>query len=210
MTFIVYYFILTACIVVSEKVYESKNYNNTMLNYIQLIDSSNTIKQLDALSKGFETIAEKEENDWLPYYYAGYVDVRKSMLEKDKTYKDTYLNQADKFISIADSLEPGNSEIITLKALSTAIRISIDPEKRLSKYDEKFNQNIELALIKNPKNPRPELLKGQMIYYYHSQELYSAKTLLEASLKKYNEFELEDDLYPNWGKDQLELLLMKI
>lgn len=203
MTFIVYYFIITACIVVSEKVYDSQNYNNTMWACIQLIDSSNTTQQLDALSKSFEVIAAKEEDEWLPYYYAGYVNIKKSIIEKDRIYKELFLNRADEFIHIADSIESNNSEIISLIALSLKERIALEPEVRWKKYSSLFNSLIDKAITIDPQNPRPELIKGQMLAIINGEE--AAKPYISASLNKFNVIEEEEDIEPHWGRNYLHV-----
>ena len=62
-------------------------------------------------------------------------------------------------------------------------------------------------------NPRPEYLQGVSLYYTPEQfggGSAAAKPLLEKSLTKFNLFEPDNDLMPNWGREMVEQMLEKI
>ena len=65
-----------------------------------------------------------------------------ALLILQKPPKDIYLNKADKFINIADSLVPNNSEIYTLKGMIAQARMQVDPMNRWQKYGAEATNNF--------------------------------------------------------------------
>jgi hypothetical protein len=62
-------------------------------------------------------------------------------------------------------------------------------------------------------NPRPEYLMGVGLYYTPEQfggGPVTAKSLLEKSLKKYDQFVPDNGLMPTWGRRKVEQLLEQI
>lgn len=212
MKYFIYILVLICTLSLINKTYaQDEKYKTAMKNNILLIDSAKTIQDLQTLANNFERIGNAEKNKWLPFYYAGYIYILINLYENDNDTKDMYLDKADIFINTADSLEPKNSEILSLKAFVAEMRISIAPMTRWMKFGTIFNNYIDEAIIADTTNPRPEFLKGQMIYYTPTQfggGFENAKPILEEALRKYTNFKPIDEIHPSWGRAQLEEILL--
>ena len=127
--------------------------------------------------------------------------------------KDGYLDKADNFINIADSLEEDESEIYVLKGMIAQARLQVDPVNRWMKYGAVSNNNFKKAMKLDTLNPRPEYLQGVSLFYTPEQfggGPSAAKPLLEKSLQKFNLFVPDNDLMPNWGREMTEQMLEQI
>lgn len=181
-------------------------------NMIQM-DSMKTVDDMVDLTNTFIRIANAEKDKWLPYYYASQLCVLSSFTDSVNSKKDEYLDEADKFLAIADSLQPNESEIYVLKGFICQARLQVDPMSRYMKYGFQMNENFEKAIALDPANPRPEYLKGVTLFYTPEQfggGAKAAKPVLETSLKKFNEFVPKNELMPHWGKQQVEDFLKQI
>jgi hypothetical protein len=188
-------------------------YETSMKKNLSMIDSAKTVEDFLQIANGFERIALAEKDKWLPYYYSSWVYTIASFSDTSKSKKDGYLDKAEKFISDADSLAPGNSEIYTLKGMIAQARMQVDPMNRWMKYGAMSDQFFKKAIAIDSLNPRSEYLIGVGIYYTPEQfggGPKNAKHYLEKSLEKYNQFQSANDLMPNWGRKVVEGLLNKI
>jgi len=192
---------------------DDDKYMNAMKKNLEKLDSLSDLNSFLDAANNFERIALAEKDKWLPYYYASYVYVIASYIDTVKEKKDIYLDKVDQLINIADSLEPNQSEIYTLKGMSAQARMSIDPMNRWQKYGNEANSSFQMAMDLDTLNPRPEYLLGMGIYYTPQQfggGPAAAKPYFESSIKKYNEFKPADDLMPHWGRNQVEDMLKRI
>ena len=208
-SFLVLFLILAAFISVQGQ----DKYEIAMKKNLSMIDSSKTVEDFLQTANGFERIAKAEKDKWLPYYYSSMVYTLASFSDTTKSKKDNYLDKADNFILIADSLEPENSEIFTLKGMIAQARMQVDPMNRWMKYGAMSDQFFKKAMAIDSLNPRPEYLIGIGVYYTPQQfggGPKNAKPYLEKSLEKFNRFEPENDIAPNWGRKMVEGLLTQI
>ncbi len=188
-------------------------YETEMRKNIDNISECKTSNDYLKLANKFERIAVAEKNKWLPFYYSSFITVLASYVDSSKLRKDIYLDKADKFLNAADSLNPNNSEIYTLKGMIAQARMQVDPMSRWQKYGTEANNNFTKAMDIDSLNPRPEYLIGVGIFYTPKQfggGSTAAKPILEKSLMKYEQFVPENDLMPMWGKDQVEDYLKQI
>ena len=188
-------------------------YEEAMKKNLSKMESSNSVDDYLQIANGFERIALAEKEKWLPYYYSSWVYTIASYTDTTKSKKDGYLDEADNFISIADSLEPENSEIYTLKGMIAQARMQVDPMNRWMKYGAMSDQFFKKAMAIDSLNPRPEYLIGIGVYYTPQQfggGPKNAKPYLEKSFAKFNQFEPENDIAPNWGRKMVEGLLTQI
>ena len=188
-------------------------YEKAMKKNLSKIDSAQDIGSLLDVANGFERIAFAEREKWLPYYYASFMFVLSSFSDTTAGKKDGYLDKADIFINIADSLEEDESEIYVLKGMIAQARLQVDPMNRWMKYGPIANNNFLKAMKLDTLNPRPEYLQGVSLYYTPEQfggGSAPAKRLLEKSLEKFNLFEPDNDLMPNWGREMVEQMLEQI
>ncbi len=185
-------------------------YEKAMKKNLSEIDSARDVGSMLDVANGFERIAFAEKDKWLPYYYASFMYVLSSFADTTAGKKDGYLDKANIFINIADSLEEDESEIYVLKGMIAQGRLQVDPMNRWMKYGRVANTNFEKAMKIDTLNPRPEYLQGVSLYYTPEQfggGSAPAKRLLEKSLEKFNLFVPDNDLMPNWGREMVEQML---
>lgn len=192
---------------------DDTKYFEAMKKQIYNMDSLNTVEDFVDAANAFERIGNAEQNKWLPFYYASLCNTLASFVDTTTILKDAYLDQALKLLAIADSLQPDESEIYALKGMIAQGRLQIDPMNRYMKYGAEMSSNFQKAQQLNPKNPRPDYLIAATTFYTPEQfggGPKAAKPMLEAAVKKFNEFIPEDELMPIWGKDHAEMLLKQI
>lgn len=188
---------------------QNKKYMEAMEKNVAAIDTAGTIEQLQPLENTFERIAHAEKKEWLPYYYAAYANVMMSYEVKGNNI-DTYCDKADVLVNKADSLNPANSEIISLKAQIAAARISVNPMSRVQKYGSEARALREKAKALDPVNPRPWFLEGMSSFYTPSMfggGKDKAKVAYTKALELYDGFKPASSIHPNWGKRTAEYFL---
>ncbi|MEO8232805.1 MAG: hypothetical protein ABI638_11015 [Ignavibacteriota bacterium] len=188
-------------------------YETEMKKNLDKISECKTSNDYLKLANVFERIATAEKDKWLPYYYGSFVAVLASYADSSKITKDIYLDKADKFLNVADSLSPENSEIYTLKGMISQARMQVDPMNRWQKYGAEATNNFTKAMQADSLNPRPEYLIGVGLFYTPQQfggGPKTAKPVLEKSLMKFEQFVPENDIMPSWGKEQVEEYLKQI
>ena len=189
---------------------QDNRYHDAMQRNIAILDTAQAAGSLQTIANNFERIAMAEQNKWLPFYYTSYALARSIYGIKDPGQIDAVLDKADRFIAIADSLQPSSSEIITMKSFITSGRIMVNPMQRGAQYGPMANTLIEEAIKLDPDNPRPYLLKGTSAFYTPEQwggGKDKAAKFLQIALDKYTVFKPADDLSPDWGAERTKVML---
>lgn len=190
---------------------QSEKYVAAMKKNLSAIDTSfKNPADLLALANNFERIATAEKNQWLAYYYAAFCQVNYGFMMQDKDKVDAIADKATDMINKADSLMPNNSEISCIKSMIASCHMMVNPMQRYMEYGPESNNNMEAAMKQDPSNPRPYYLKGQGLKYTPEQfggGCVTAKPALQTAMDKYSTFKPAGELYPNWGKAQVEMLL---
>jgi hypothetical protein len=210
-----------------------KNLFQTMLSFLLLINLSSyaqtstdkfkigMLKGLEELQKAnqpdeflktanyFERVAQAESKQWLPAYYAAYANLMTGLMGSDKKVQDQYFDKALQQIVQADALAANNSEILALKGYIQFMKMSIDPQARLSLMAES-SASLGKAKALNPDNPRIYLINGQNTFY--TPEAFGggkakAKPILENAVAKFAIFKAATDLDPIWGAERAKTLL---
>jgi hypothetical protein len=188
-------------------------FNKAMKKNLDKIETLKTAAEFIDVANNFERIALAEKSEWLPYYYASYLYVIASYMEQNPDSKDMYLDKADGFISIADSIKPDNSEIFTVKGMANQARLQIDPMNRWMKYGQLSDTYLKKAIELDSLNPRPEYLIGMSVYYMPEQfggGEKAAQPYFDNALRKFEEFVPESELHPSWGKTMFQGFLNSI
>jgi len=188
-------------------------YEKEIKKNLEKIDECRTPNDFIKLANNFERIAVAEKDKWLPYYYSAFVYVLASYSDSSNSRKDIYLDKSDNFNNIADSLQPNNSEIYTLKGMISQARMQVDPMNRWQKYGAEATNNFTKAMQIDTLNPRPEYLIGVGIFFTPKQfggGSTAAKPILEKSLAKFEKFVPENEIMPKWGKEQVVDYLKQI
>lgn len=188
------------------------SYKENLKKNIALFQSAKTGADFMKAANGFETIALSEKKEWLPFYYAGLCDVL-AAFEKPKKEIDPLCDKAESFVRRADSLNKNNSEIVVLKSMIAAARISVNQLQRAQKYGMAATRFANEAVKLNDANPRAHFVKAQAILYtppaFGGGEK-KAKPVFELAIEKARVFKPESALYPTWGKEEAEKELKKI
>jgi hypothetical protein len=164
------------------------------------------------VANNFERVANAEKTQWLPYYYAAFCLVNNGFMEQNKDKVDGIADRASLLIAKADSLSPNNSEISCIKSMIASCHMMVNPMQRWQEYGAESSSNMAAAMQQDPANPRPYYLKGQGLKYTPEQFGGGCKTALpelQSALDKYTTFKPANELYPNWGKQQVEKLLLE-
>jgi len=193
--------------------FSNETYHNAMSQSIEKLFQSSTIPEYVEIANQFERISQIEKSEWLPLYYASYAYIMISFQESDNAKKDTYLDQAQKYLDQALAIDPNESELYMLQGFLYPSRINIDPMNRGMIYIGKMNTALDKSLELNPENPRVYYLRATMTF--HTPEAYgggAAKALpfYKTADEKFKVYKPKTDLSPNWGKESNEIELKKV
>lgn len=193
---------------------QSAQYMDAMVKQTADLDSSSTFTPDHLLEKGntFERIANAEQSQWLPYYYAAYMQVMQGFMLKDKSQLDPLMDRAEVNLDKAESLSPKNSEIACIRSLVATARLTVDPMTRGQMYGAEAAKQLQQAKEYNPENPRIYMLQGQSLLFTPEQwggSKSGAKTALELALTKFAAFKPESNIAPHWGEPYTRTLLAK-
>ncbi|MBC7936980.1 MAG: hypothetical protein H7Y86_16655 [Rhizobacter sp.] len=192
---------------------QSEKYTAAMKeNIVAIGEAFKNPADLLALANKFERIANAEKTQWLPFYYAAFCQVNSTFITTDKSKSDAIADKATELINQAAVLSPNNSEITVIKSMIASAHLMVDPMSRYMTYGPESSKYLEEAQQQDPANPRPDYLAGQALKYTPEQFGGGCKPALEkleASVKKFETFKPASDLHPNWGKQQVEAMLVE-
>jgi len=174
------------------------------------MDSLSTAEQWQERSNNFERIAQKEKGEWLPAYYVAFSQIMVFNMEKDQSKYEPILSKVDRFVMVADSLMPDNSEIWVLKNMAAGLHIRQNPMVNGQKYGPLAGMALEKAQKLNPENPRTYMQEGLSLLFTPPQwggDKVKAGIILEKSLEKFKTFKPETTIHPNWGEKATEMFL---
>lgn len=179
---------------------------------LEILDTASTIETALLLKNNFERIADAEKGEWIPQYYAAMANATLSMREKDTQLREEIVNKAEMYINRADSLEPDNSEIYVVKAMTVYSRITVSPMERFMNLKPLADKYMATAEELNPENPRIYLQKGVIMMF--TPEMMGggkakAMPLLLTAIEKFDQFEPESSIHPDWGKTIAEEMVKR-
>lgn len=178
---------------------------------INMLDTMKTEKTNQQAVSHFKTIAANSTN-WEPHYYAAYSNLLLGIGKKDQESKDELFSKALIYIKKADSLSANNSEIITLKGYILFMQMSVYPQQRAMSLIPEANTLFEKAIVLDPENPRPYLLKGISLFYVPGMfggDRSQAKVVLITAKAKFDKYTAKN-LQLNWGKAKVDELLKQL
>ncbi|MFN3940019.1 MAG: hypothetical protein ACK4IY_05495 [Chitinophagales bacterium] len=189
---------------------QNTKYLDAMKKAIAEFSADSTAEQFTTVANKFERIALAEKIEWLPYYYAALSKTYVSFLSNDKSKVDEILDGAQKLADKADSLSPGNSEVVLLKSMILGGRIMVDPMSRGMQYGMQAGALTNQAIQLNPDNPRAYLMMGQSLFYTPEQfggGKDKGCAMLQTSREKFEKFIPASEIDPDWGEDMLLQLI---
>ncbi|KRP06379.1 MAG: hypothetical protein ABR95_13830 [Sphingobacteriales bacterium BACL12 MAG-120813-bin55] len=189
---------------------QNQKFIDAMTRSLEEMSNAATAEAFLAVSNRFERIALAEKTEWLPYYYAAYARSVSAFIAGDKSKVDEVLDVAQKLVDVADSLSPDNSEIVLMKAMVLAGRISVDPMSRGMQYGMQSGMLMQRAITLDDSNPRSYYMMGQSLFYTPEQfggGKEAGCNMLEIAREKYATFQPASSIHPTWGEEQLVELL---
>lgn len=159
----------------------------------------------------FERIAKAEKENWIPSYYAGYINIMSSFGIKDEAQLNAKLEKASEHLDNAMLNSPKNPEIMIIQALRNTALIAFDGQKYGMTLSGKNAAIYEQALNLAPNNPRVMLGKaewdmGAARFFGKSTEPY-CKDIAKALEIFKSEKKSEVKFTPSWGQDRAEEVL---
>lgn len=180
-------------------------YQQAMQATLSLLEEARNIEDYQNVSNKFKRIADAEEDQWLPYYYAGLTQVYMSFqngLENDQ--RDDILAQAKALAEQADEISPDNVEILILQGYINMAKLSVNPALRGMLLTPKVNAQFGKAVEMDPENPRASIMLARM--KYGTAQFFKSSTdescaLAKRSLSLYEKEEATNrGINPSWGK----------
>lgn len=194
---------------------QSEQYNDAMKQQVGMLDSSSTYNAegMQRLANTFERIAEAEQTQWLPYYYAAYCRVNEAYMTKDKGKIDELADKALVNAEKAQALKGKDADINCVLSMILSARIGVDPMTRGMKYGPESTTMLEEAKKLDPENPRVYMLQGQSLFY--TPEAFGgskakAKEMFQLALTKFAAAKPASSIAPQWGEAYTKMLIEQI
>lgn len=186
---------------------QSDKYMGAMKKMLSTVDEAmKDVSSINSLADGMERIAKAEKTQWLPYYYAAFFKTNAAFrLENIADEGDQIADAANRLLDIADSLSPNNSEISTVRAMATTVKMMVDPQGRYMTIGQEIEKNIQAAMKQDPNNPRPYYFKGtslQRTPEFMGGGCDAASKFLNTAKEKFMVAKLASEISPNWGMEQ--------
>jgi hypothetical protein len=188
-------------------------YVSKMKETLQAMDKCQTLEDFQKVANTFEIIAQAEKDKWLPYYYSALTYGIMSMQATDPALKDKYGFNAQDEIKRGLEIKPDESELYVLQAFTCYALIQVNPMERGMEYMTLANQALAKAEELNNDNPRIYYLRGQAIYNMpveYGGGSQAALPILKQAKEKYDKANTSDELFPRWGKEDIDSLLEQI
>lgn len=182
---------------------QSEAYINGMKGMIAKVNAATSDAAYQDAANGFKRIAEVDQQQWLPNYYAAYSMILQALTTSDKTKIDGILDQADRILSGINNTG-ADDEVWVLKAFSKSTRIGVDPMSRGMKFGAESSKFLQQAKSINDRNPRIYFLEGQSAFYTPEQfggGKKIAQPLYQKAVELYENSTPSNELMPNWGKE---------
>ena len=206
LTFVISLFLVTAN-------GQSARYEQAMLGAVEKMNNASSIGDFIEAANLFERIGQTEKNEWLPQYHAAFMYLLAGFQEEDITKKDPYFDKAQQFLDNAFKLTQENSELLVLQAFIYPGRMAVDPMNRGMELMGKMNAAIDKAIRLDPENPRSYYLQAVILLNMpvdFGGGSGVAKPLFEKASEKFDKFNPESPISPNWGKEQNDEELSKL
>ena len=183
-------------------------FENAMKKELAAMNQIQTAEESQAVINGFLRISEAKSDEWLPLYYAAYVQINTAF--RFEGNKDQLFDQAMELVNKAEKIAPNNSEITALKGYAMMGKLSVDPMNRGQEMSPLAMQTFGRAVALDKENPRATMLMAQMelgMAQFFGSGPEKACGLARNAIALYSTEEGKVDenyLLPTWGKNQAE------
>ena len=182
---------------------QSNSYSKNLEAAVQLFDKSQTKENYELVYAKMEELYKQNPNQWLPAYYASIVKARMAL--KKMGTADALADEAIKWLLVTKSLH-NSDEVLSLESLVYSSKMSISPVFRWKTYETKINKPLEQAMALNKNNPRPYILKANILYKMPSLfggGCADAKPLIQKAKAIFDAQKDEFTTMPHWGRPLL-------
>jgi hypothetical protein len=199
--------IVAVFLVVSVNLFAQSDYEKAVIQNLESLGSAQSLEDMVAVANKFERIAVAESNEWLPRYYASYINIILSFKTQDIPQKQKYLDFAQQQLDEATKINSEESEIHTLQGMLYQAYIMLNPMANGQIYSGKAHASFNDAKKLNPNNPRPYYLEALNIM--HTPEEYgggkkAALPLLSQASELFLKFKPVNGIMPSWGEEDCE------
>lgn len=183
-------------------------YESAMKKQLQAMKTIQTQAESQAVTNGFLRIADAKTTEWLPLYYAAYLQTVAAF--RFDVNKDQYFDQAMDLVNKAEKIAPNHSEITALKGFVIMGKLSVDPMSRGQEMSPLAMQTFGKAIALDRENPRATTLMAQMelgMSQFFGTGPDKACGLARVGLELFAKEETkvtEDYILPTWGKREAE------
>ena len=198
---------------VSFRVFAQTAYEKAMTDEIGKMQTKKTPEEFTAIFNDFQRIADKEQTQWLPYYYAALAQIQKGriLMQQGKTEDlDAVADAAQKPLDKAMELNPDSSENYILSKMIHSLKMMVNPMERFMSEGKLAQEDLARAETLDPENPRIMLLKAEDTYFTPEQfggSKEQGMELFKKTLQQFEKFRPETALHPDWGKDEAEYFI---
>lgn len=182
---------------------QNGTYEDMMAEAFRLVDSAESITDIQKAVTVLERIAQAEDARWESFYHLGYCRIMQSFHEDNGKTKDALLDEAQKDIDRSIELKGDKSELYALQGLLYQGRIQVNVLTRGMSYSQKAAEMLENSLSENPDNPRAYFLMGQNIENTPSMFGGGCKNALlyyEKSVEAFMNEKIAGPVSPAWGR----------
>ena len=186
---------------------QSGNYSKNLEAAVQLFDKSQTKESYELVFSKMEELSKQAPKEWLPAYYASLMKARMAL--KKMGTADALADEAIKWLLVTKSLH-NSDEVLSLESLVYSSKMSISPVFRWKTYETKINKPLEQAMVLNKNNPRPYILKANILSKMPAlfgggckdakPLIQKAKLILDAQKEEFTTM-------PHWGRPLLAELV---
>ena len=187
-----------------------ENYEEGMTKAFQLWDQGKP-EESAAL---FESIAETEKENWLPYYYAAEVKIVESFEMQDQKRKELQLGEAEKLLEKAKLFGGSdNVELMVLEAMLHTGYITLNPMQYGPSLSPVVMSLYNSAARADPQNPRVALSKaewhmGAAPYVGEDPMIYCKD--VAATLPLFQAYEPSEPFAPDWGEERARNIIREL
>ena len=194
-------------------------YTQQMQAAVTRLDNANSVKDYQQLTTVFERIADAQKTQWLPYYYAAFINAKIGWLKQDDPDNiEQFADKAEEEIKKARALLDTStqkeelSEVYSVLSMLNQARVFINPQTYGPKYGPAAHQYMKLSEAANPGNPRMLYLEGWQKFATPKMwggDKTKAKELLTAAKQKL-ESNSSSGIEPRWGKKEVDEILKQL
>ena len=183
-------------------------YIKAMEAAVDQFDKVQNAADLQVCKNSCERIAGSNDKQWLPIYYAAYLNTELVYWEMKSDKNSLRLEEAEKYLQRLDEMEDADrSEVENLWGYYYMCRISQDPETLGQQLFQPTVTKFESAMTLNPENPRPVIL---LTFFEQNLPpfLQSKHNRAEEKMKAEELFNKEEKSYskPYWGRYFLQMI----